>query len=68
MNLPENKAPVKEPTEWELAMSKVMGISVEGLRVDPNNPFILSKEQREIMKGLVTPDSKAEKLFAKGEK
>ncbi len=68
MNLPENNSPVKEPTEWELAMSKAMGIPVEGLRVDPNNPFILSKEQREIMKGLVTPGSKAEKLFAKGEK
>lgn len=68
MNLPANKTPSKPATPWELAMSQATGIPVEGLRVGPSNPFILSKEQRAMMAELATPGTHAHKMFTETSK
>lgn len=68
MQLPDEFKQYPDATPWEMAMSQATGRPPSFFRVPRNNPAELTKEQQEIMRNMVTPGSKAHKLFTKGAK
>lgn len=65
MELPENLKTNLDASPWELAMSAHTGHPPSFFRVPRDNPAVLSKEQQEAMRKMVSPGSNAHKLFTR---